>query len=420
MSLPLFPVTTVGSWPRPPELLRAFSLRHRRELGLREFDQVADRAVLASLRAQEHAGADLVTDGEQRRDNFYSFVAEKLDGVQMMTLSEMLDVVEDKQGFARLLATLDVPAFSIRNPTCVGRIQRREPLAVDDFEFLRRHTDRPIKITLPGPYLLTRAMWVKEVSRAFYPSKEDLGEDVVRLLRDEILELKKAGVAFIQLDEPVLTELVFTQGNTRTFMCAALAARKDPAEELAFAVSLINRVIEPIVDQGIRCSSDGGAMRTSNVERPIVGLHVCRGNWSQDEATLLRGSYHPLASYFAQMNVDQLVLEYATPRAGDFVPVDGKSIGLGVVNPRDPRIESAQSVVDRASAVLQHVAPDKLFLNPDCGFATFTSRAMNSAEVAAGKIAAMAEAAAVLRAGGTGHRAQGTGHRAAPAPAPEP
>src|SRR5688572_26143647 len=158
----------------------------------------------------------------------------------------MLDVVEDKQGFARLLATLDVPAFSIRNPTCVGEIRRREPLAVDDFEFLRRHTDRPIKVTLPGPYLLTRAMWVKEVTRAFYPTKEDLGEDVVRLLGQEVAELAAAGAAFIQLDEPVLTELVFTQGNTRTFMCAALAARKDPAEELAFAVSLINRVVESI------------------------------------------------------------------------------------------------------------------------------------------------------------------------------
>ena len=98
------------------------------------------------------------------------------------------------------------------------------------------------------------------------------------------------------------------------------------------------------------------------------------------------------------MYVDQLVLEYATPRAGDFVPVDGKSIGLGVVNPRDPRIESAQSVVDRVSAVLQqHVPPDRLFLNPDCGFATFVSRAMSSADVAAGKIAAMAEAAQKLR-----------------------
>ena len=383
MSLPLFPVTTVGSWPRPQELLRAFSQKHRRELGRQEFDGVADRAVIAALRAQEEAGADLVTDGEQRRDNFYSFVAEKLDGVQMMTLSEMLDVVEDKQGFARLLATLDVPAFSIRNPTCVGPIRRREALAVDDFEFLRRHTDRPIKVTLPGPYLLTRAMWVKEVSRDIYPTKEDLGEDVVRLLGEEVRELADAGVAFIQLDEPVLTELVFTQGNTRTFMCAALAARKDPAEELAFAVSLINRVVSPLRDRP---------------GRPTIGLHVCRGNWSQDETTLLRGSYHPLTTYFRQMEVDQLVLEYATPRAGDFVPVDGKSIGLGVVNPRVPNIESAEAIVGRVNGVLQHVPADKVFLNPDCGFATFTSRAMNSVEVASMKIAAMAEAAAILRA----------------------
>ena len=395
MTLPLFPVTTVGSWPRTQELLRAFSLKHRRELDPREFDQVADRAVIAALRAQEQAGADLVTDGEQRRDNFYSFVADKLEGVQMMTLSEMLDVVEDKRGFARLLATLDVPAFSIRNPTCVGPIRRREPLALDDFEFLRRHTDRPIKVTLPGPYLLTRAMWVKEVSRAVYPTKEDLGEDVVRMLREEIVALRQAGVAFIQLDEPVLTELVFTQGNTRTFMCAALAARKDPAEELAFAVSLINRVVDESAAPG--------------TGRPILGLHVCRGNWSQDETTLLRGSYHPLAPYFRQISVDQLVLEYATPRAGDFVPVDGKSIGLGVVNPRSPQVETAQAIVDRVKTVLQHVPPSKVFLNPDCGFATFTTRAMNSAEVAKEKIAAMASAAAILRDSVLGTRDSGLG-----------
>lgn len=385
MKLPLFPVTTVGSWPRPQELLRAFAQKHRGELARRDFDRVADRAAIDALRAQEQAGADLVTDGEQRRDNFYSFVADKLDGVQLLTLAEMLDVVEDKEGFGRLLATLDVPAFSIRNPTCSGEVRRREPLAVEDFEFLRRHTDRPIKVTLPGPYLLTRAMWVKEVSRAVYPTKEDLGEAVVGVLRDELAELRDAGVAFIQLDEPVLTELVFAQGRTRTFMCAALAARNDPAEELAFAVSLINRVIEPIID--------GRAG-----ERPIVGLHVCRGNWSQDESTLLRGSYHPLTSCFQQLAVDQLVLEYATSRAGEFVPVPGKSFGLGVVNPRIAEVESPATIVAQVTATLEHVPANRLFLNPDCGFATFTSRAMNTTDVAVRKIAAMAEAASILRA----------------------
>ena len=228
MSLPIFPVTSVGSWPRSAELLRALKQQRQGRMSPEEFDGVADAAVLAALRAQEAAGVDVVTDGEQRRDNFYSFVANKLHGVKLMTLLEMLDVIEDKAGFEKLLQTLDVPAYSISNPTCVDRLERRVPLAVDELKFVQRHTTKPVKVPLPGPYLLTRAMWVKEVTQQVYASKEDLGEDVVRILREEIAELIEQGAAFIQLDEPVLTELVFTQGQTRTFMCAALAARKHP------------------------------------------------------------------------------------------------------------------------------------------------------------------------------------------------
>ena len=328
----------------------------------------------------------MVTDGEQRRDNFYSFVAEKLDGVRLMSLAEMLDLIEDKDGFERILQTLDVPAFSIRNPTCVGKIERRAPLALDEYLFLRRHTDRPIKVPLPGPYLLTRAMWVKEASRAAYPTKEDLAEDVVRILRQEVAELHHAGVDFVQFDEPVLTELVFTQGQTRTFMCAALAARKDPAEELEFAVDLINRVV-------------------SGLDSLRIGLHVCRGNWSQKEQILLKGSYHPLAPYLARLNVRQLVLEFATPRAGELAALlgareiaDGKELGLGAVNPRTPETESVQMIVGRVREALQYLPPERIFLNPDCGFGTFSSRPMNSADVATRKLEALAQAAEVLRA----------------------
>jgi 5-methyltetrahydropteroyltriglutamate--homocysteine methyltransferase len=267
--LPLLPVTTVGSWPRPPELLRAQRLKHTGRLSPEAFERQANAAVLEVIRLQDEAGVDIVTDGEQRRENFYSFVAEKLAGVQLMTLPDMLEIVEDKASFERVLQTLDVPAYSIRNPTCVGRIERRQPLAVDELRFLKRHTDKPIKIPLPGPYILTRAMFVQEVTRQVYPTKEDLAEDVVRIVGDEIAELVAEGVDFIQLDEPVLTELVFTQGQTRTFMCAALTTRKDPSEELAFAVSLINRVLERAT--GVR-----------------TGLHICRGNWSQNEAAKTR------------------------------------------------------------------------------------------------------------------------------------
>jgi 5-methyltetrahydropteroyltriglutamate--homocysteine methyltransferase len=377
MNLPLFPTTTVGSFPRSRDVLRAAARKRQGEIKDDQFQKVADEAVLDVLRLQGETGIDIVTDGEQRRDNFYSFVSEKLDGVRLMSLAEMLDYVEDKAGFEKLLQSLDVPAYSINNPTCTGRIARRQPLAVDEVRFLRQHTDKPIKVPLPGPYLLSRAMWVPEVTGNVYGSKEELSEDVVRILRDEIAELTEAGADFIQFDEPVLTELVFTQGQTRTFMCAALAARKDPAEELAFATTLLNAVTE------------GFSVRT--------GLHVCRGNWSRQEHTLLSGSYAALKSTFEQVNVDQLVLEYATPRAGEVTSIEGKELGMGVVNPRTDHIETANEIVGHVREALQFLPAEKIFLNPDCGFGTFSARPMNEAPAIRGKLEALVSAAAALR-----------------------
>jgi 5-methyltetrahydropteroyltriglutamate--homocysteine methyltransferase len=271
-----------------------------------------------------------------------------------------------------------VPAYSISSPICTARIERREPLAVDDLTFARRHTDRPIKVTLPGPYLLTRAMFVPELTRAHYADKEALAKDVVALLRAELMELRAAGADFVQLDEPVLTEVAFAPGRTRTFMCAALAARKDPAEELELAVSLINEVVEGIDDLRI-------------------GLHVCRGNWSRDESTLLRGGYQALDPYLARLHVTQLVLEYATERAGPIVAFDDKEIGLGVVNPRTEQVETAAEIRRAVEQALRLYPARRVFLNPDCGFGTFSNRPMNTHEIAAAKVAAMAAAARDLR-----------------------
>ncbi len=378
MTLPPLAVTTVGSWPRPSWLLRAQKDFRAGRIGEDAFQREADKAVLEVLRAQEELGVDLVTDGEQRRDNFYSFVADKLSGVRLMTLAEMLDVVEDKAAFERVLDSLDVPAFAISNPTCVGKLERKRPLAVDELEFLKRHTDRPVKVPLPGPYLLTRAMWVKEVAKDAYPNKEALADDVVRILQDELRELCAAGVDFIQLDEPVLTELVFTQGQTRTFMCAALSATKDPTYELELAVALNNRVLEAA--SGVR-----------------TGLHVCRGNWSRDESTLLKGGYGPLKPYLERIRVDQLVLEYATERAGDLLDFAGKALGLGAVNPRTERVESVDEVCRTVRAALERYPKEKLFLNPDCGFGTFSNRPVSSGELAREKVGVLVEAARRLR-----------------------
>jgi len=376
--LPLFPVTSVGSWPRPPEVREATRQLRRGRIDRRQFDSISDRAIADLVRLQEHIGCDIVTDGELRRDNFYSFVADKLEGVQLMTLADMLDVVEDKAGFERLLQTLDVPAYSISSPICVGRIARREPLTVNDLRFVRAHTDRPVKVTLPGPYLLTRAMYVPELSQPFYQTKEDLAEDVVGILREELGELCDGRVDFVQFDEPVLTELAFAPGRTRTFMCAALAARNDPAEELEFAVSLINRVVDGFA-----------AMRT--------GVHVCRGNWSRDESTLLRGSYQPLAPYLERLTVQQLVLEYATERAGAVIAFGGKEIGLGVVNPRTEIVESRDAIIQAVERALLYHPADRIFLNPDCGFGTFSGRPINDSVTAAAKMCMIVAAAQTMR-----------------------
>ena len=125
--LPLFPVTVVGSWARPPWLLDSLRQRQAGRITFAEFNEVADKAVLECLKYQEDAGVDIVSDGEQRRDNFYSFVVEKLDGAQLMSLAELMNHVQDKESFDAILRSMDAPAFAIHNTTVVDKVTRREP-----------------------------------------------------------------------------------------------------------------------------------------------------------------------------------------------------------------------------------------------------------------------------------------------------
>jgi 5-methyltetrahydropteroyltriglutamate--homocysteine methyltransferase len=259
------------------------------------------------------------------------------------------------------------------------------PLALDEYEFLRRHTDKPIKIPLPGPYLLARSMWVKGISDKVYPTQEDLAVDLVEILRDELIALRDAGCEFVQFDEPVLTDVVFNAGvKERTFMCASMAASSgDPTKELIFATRMMNSITEGV--EGVR-----------------TGVHICRGNWSRKDEVLLKGSYDQLVPTMMGMKIDQLVLEYATPRAGELASFahypKAKEIGLGVVNPRSDEIEPPGFIVEKVHEALQYFAPEQIYLNPDCGFGTFAERPMNPAEIAAKKLQTIAEAAKQLRA----------------------
>jgi len=132
-----------------------------------------------------------------------------------------------------------------------------------------------------------------------------------------------------------------------------------------------------------------------------IGLHVCRGNWSRKEEVLLTGDYERLLPCFQRMRVQQFVLEYATPRAGDVEVVgralNDRELGLGVVNPRTAQAESVDEIVARVDRALEYYAPARIFLNPDCGFGCFANRCVNDEATAVQKLHRIAEAAARLR-----------------------
>jgi 5-methyltetrahydropteroyltriglutamate--homocysteine methyltransferase len=379
----LFPVTVVGSWSRPEWLVHALRRRQAGEISADEFNRIADEAVLAAIKYQEDAGVDVVADGEMRRDNFYSFVVEKLSGMRLMKLSQLLDYMKDRAGFEEILRALDVPAFAIKSPIAVAPVRGGEDgIALDEARFLKAHTRRQTKMPIPGPYLLTRSSWFEGLSDKTYPTREDLAKDIVRILRDEIKGLKQIGVDFIQLDEPSISQVVYGDEAEQTFMCAALGSRADPTTELEFAVRLVNETVDGF--DGVR-----------------FGVHVCRGNWSRKEDVLLSGNYGPLLPWLMRMEVDQLVLEMATPRAGEIEVFkeyrNEKEIGLGVVNPRSDTVESPAEIVGRVKQVLRYFDPDKVFLNPDCGFGTFAERCVNTPDIAYRKLQSISEAAAILR-----------------------
>ncbi len=378
----LFPVTVVGSWTRPDWLIHALRRRQAGEISAGEFDHVADEAVLAAIKYQEDAGVDIVSDGEMRRDNFYSFVVEKLGGMRLMKLSQLLDYMKDRAGFEEILRALDVPAFAIKSPIAVEKVVERDGIALDEARFLKEHTTRQTKVPIPGPYLLTRSSWFAGLSDKAYPTREDLAKDVVKILRREVTRLKDMGVDFIQLDEPSISQVVYGDEAEQTFMCAALGSRTDPTHELEFAVRLVNETVDGI--DGVK-----------------FGVHVCRGNWSRKENVLLSGNYGPLLPWLMRMDVDQLVLEMATPRAGEIEVFEEyrneKEIGLGVSNPRSDDIENPRQIVARVKEVMKYFDPDKIYLNPDCGFGTFAERCVNTADVAYRKLKVIHEAAEMLR-----------------------
>lgn len=377
-----FSCFSIGSWPRPSWLLEALHKKLSGKIPEQEFNLIADDAVKLCVLDQEKAGVDLVTDGEQRRDNYSSFVGGILENCQLIPLTDLLPLVDHPEEFKKELDSLDVPASEIRHPAVFGKISRTRPLAVNEAKYLISLTNKPIKIALPGPYLLTRTMWMECISDKAYLNREELSSDIVRILREELSELINIGVSLIQFDEPVLSEVVFAHSHQgRSFMCGALGEKKDPETELNFAVELLNQV-------------------TKDFEIEKIALHICRGNWTKDETKALSGPYDALLPYFEKVQVGTLLLEHATSRAGDYSFLSKLpkrfNLGLGLVDQKKTIIEDVEDLNHRVEEILNILGDPyqnglrKIFLVPDCGFATFADSPICNSQTAKEKLLSLA------------------------------
>lgn len=385
---PLRPLSVMGmgSWPRPRWMLRAVHDRMEGRMAEDEFQAIADDAVSQSVDAQLRAGVDVLTDGEQRRDSYASFVGGILENCQLIPLTDLLPYVDDPVKFEKEMRALDIPAHEVRHPAVFGRIARIRPLAVHELDYARTLSDKPVKIALPGPYLLTRTMWMECLSDRAYASREELAEDIVRILREELADLLKHGAALVQFDEPVLSEVVFARtregSGGRSFMCGALGEKKPIAEELAFARDLINAVV-------------------AGFPQERTAMHVCRGNWTPDESVALAGDYRALLDHFKQLAVGTFMLELATPRAGEIEVLrelpDDRRIGVGVINQKLEQTEDVATVLARAEKAVSLFGAERVLVNPDCGFATFADNPLASSRLAEAKLKVIATAAARLR-----------------------
>jgi 5-methyltetrahydropteroyltriglutamate--homocysteine methyltransferase len=348
----LFPTTVVGSMPRPAFLKELFDDFHHGKIGEEHKKSILDASVPYAIALQEAAGVDVVSDGEWRRFSYVGVIADIATGFS--------------RGFSG-------PARDGKYwHTVTGPVRPLHPgLLAEDARFAMDHAKRPIKVALPSPYLLSVRMWDDKLSKDAYPTREAFADALVPILKDEIAALRDAGAHTVQLDDPHLC----------LFVDPAVRARfADPDNEANHCVELINRVLEGVT--GV-----------------TTAVHLCRRNKGR-KGWLAEGSYEAIMEPLGRLKVDQLMMEFTIPAAGDTrclsdLPERFK-IGLGCVDCRGEVIDSPEIIVSRVEQAMKHVAKERIVLAPDCGFAPGNAADIPVDEVYL-KLRNMTEAARRLR-----------------------
>ena len=321
----LFPTTVVGSLPRPLWLKRLFDGYHEGRITELGRERLLDLAVPSAIGLQEAAGVDIITDGEWRR---FSYVA----------------VISDfASGFKRELSGKGRDGKYWH--TVTGEVKPGDPdVLAGHARFAMQHANRPLRVALPSPYMLSVRMWEEGVSRAVYPTREAFADAIVPILRAQVQALAAAGVHTVQIDDPHLC--LFVDKEIR-------AKYKDADAEAMHCVGLINRVFEGIT----------GTKRA---------VHLCRRNKGR-RGWVGEGSYDAIMPALRVLSVDQLMMEFTIPVAGDTrclreLP-DSVNIGLGCVDCRGEVIDAPATIAERVEQAMEHVDKRRITLAPDCGFA---------------------------------------------------
>ena len=384
-----FSTTLIGSMPRSDKLLSLKEKLQKDSSLKEEYDKMVFDETKFVVNMLDKIGIDVVISGEISRDNYMSYVAEHVYGIKLMATDQILSLTENKGDFNKSLKEMDASDNSMNSPICVDRIKTDVELDIDEVKMIKKITDSDFKMTLPSPYLLTRSMWLKEVTGKVYENRNELGQDVVKLLINEIKRLVSLGAKVIQIDEPILSEVVFKNTNSsNSFYWGALSAKVKVDRELKFAGQLLSEIFAEI----------------RKYDDVLSVMHVCRGNWTCDESVLLEGAYDKLSKFFDSLDVDMLALEFSTPRAGEISQLFKNNdlnkkimLGLGCINPRIPRVETVDEIVERVQKALEFLPPEKIWLNPDCGFATFAKRPLNPYNIIEEKLSNMVKASHILR-----------------------
>jgi 5-methyltetrahydropteroyltriglutamate--homocysteine methyltransferase len=348
-----FQTFVVGSLPRPRWVQEVVEDRREGRLDHEAAAKLLDGAVPLAVRLQERAGLDVVSDGEWRRESYVKVFSETVDGFA--------------PGEPRTPIPGAPPDMVVAAP-----LEQRRPLAVPEVEFVRTLREGPVIVALPSPYILAWRTWSPDPSARVYPTREEFMEACVPILRAELRALAALGVEHVQIDEPWLLMLV------------------DPAERERRGVDDVEREIEICVGVVNKVLEGAGDLTTS--------LHLCHGHFNRQRAT--DGGYDRIIEALAEINVDRLAMEFAAPQSHGVgvlrrFPAD-KVLGLGVIDHCDPHVETPKEVVARVEAALEHIPPDRITLNPDCGFAPGSLNPMNMDE-AYEKLRAMCRGSAVLR-----------------------